>query len=140
SPSGQLKAYFSLTEQGEPTYRLEYKGMEVIKPSKLGLELTGNTRKVEFSGEGEPNTQQEVHSLYDGFRVVDRQRSTFDETWQPVWGETKNIRSHYNELALTLEQAGSARRLVIRFRLFDDGLGFRYEFPEQPNLTYLVIK
>ncbi|GGG90334.1 glucan 1,4-alpha-glucosidase SusB [Parapedobacter pyrenivorans] len=139
SPSGQLKAHFALTDNGEPTYRLEFKGREVIKPSKLGLELTGNTQKVEFSAEGEQNNRQEVHSLYDQFKVVDLQRSAFDETWQPVWGETKDIRSHYNELALTLEQNHTARRLVIRFRLFDDGLGFRYEFPEQRNLTYLVI-
>ncbi|HWL00419.1 MAG TPA: glycoside hydrolase family 97 protein [Parapedobacter sp.] len=139
SPAGHLKAYFSLSDQGEPTYRLEYKGQAVIKPSRLGLELTGNTQKVEFSGEGEPGGGQDIHSLHDGFRVVDHQRSAFGETWQPVWGETKTIRNQYNELAITLEQADTERRLVIRFRLFDDGLGFRYEFPAQRNLTYLVI-
>lgn len=140
SPSGQFKLYFSLTGQGVPTYKLDYKGKAVVKPSTLGLELTGNTQKVEFAGEGESRKDNPVHSLYDQFKITDQKQSTFDETWQPVWGETKDIRNHYNELAVTLEQEGSGRVMLVRFRLFDDGLGFRYEFPEQKNMTYMVIK
>lgn len=140
SPSSQLKLIFSLTENGSPLYQLNYKGKPVVKPSKLGLELTGNTQKVEFSGEGESKKVQSLHSLHDRFKIVDQEHITFDEIWQPVWGQTNDIRNHYNELAVTLEQEGSDRQLIIRFRLFDDGLGFRYEFPEQRNMPYLVIK
>ena len=82
----------------------------------------------------EKEVKSQKNSLYDGFTVSDTQTSTFDETWQPVWGEEKSIRNHYNELAVTLHQADKDRSILIRFRLFDDGLGFRYEFPEQKNL------
>ena len=78
--------------------------------------------------------------LMSGFSVAGEQISTFDETWQPVWGEVKNIRNHYNELELTLKQAETGRTMIIRFRLFNDGLGFRYEFPQQSELNYFVIK
>ena len=78
--------------------------------------------------------------MFDGFSVSDTQTSTFDETWHPVWGETKDIRNHYNELAVTLDQKSTDRHIIIRFRLFDDGLGFRYEFPQQKNLVYFTIK
>ncbi|NGM63031.1 glycoside hydrolase family 97 protein [Sphingobacterium sp. SGG-5] len=140
SPSGTFRLTFSLTEKGEPTYRLDYKNKSVIKPSALGLELTGNMQKVEFAGEGESTKERPVHSLYDNFTLIDQKRTTFDETWHPVWGETKDIRNYYNELLLTLQQSGSERLMRIRFRLFDDGLGFRYEFPEQKNMTYMVIQ
>ncbi len=142
SPDGKLLMKFHLQNGGLPTYQLDYKGKQVIKPSKLGLELVGNTTKVEFGAEmdiksdnADPQT-----SLYDNFVIVDTQTSTFDETWQPVWGEIKDIRNHYNELAVTLNQKGTDRQMIIRFRLFDDGLGFRYEFPQQQNLIYFVIK
>ena len=75
-----------------------------------------------------------------GFTIEKSETSTFDETWQPVWGEEKEIRNHYNELAVTLDQKAQERDILIRFRLFDDGLGFRYEFPLQKNLNYFVIK
>ena len=140
SPSGTFRLTFSLTEKGEPTYRLDYKNKSVIKPSALGLELTGNMQKVEFAGEGESTKERPVHSLFDKFTLIDQKRTTFDETWHPVWGETKDIRNYYNELLLTLQQSGSERLMRIRFRLFDDGLGFRYEFPEQKNMTYMVIQ
>lgn len=140
SPSGELELTFSLTDEGTPAYRLDYKNKPVVKTSKLGLELTGNTQKVEFTGEGKSQKESPVHSLHDNFTLIDQQRVTFDETWYPVWGETKDIRNHYNELAVTLQQTGSGRLMRIRFRLFDDGLGFRYEFPEQKNMTYMVIK
>lgn len=122
SPNGLLKLNFSVNAQGEPTYELSYKGKEVVKPSKLGLELKNDP------------------GLMNGFTQTDARTSTFDETWKPVWGEVASIRNYYNELAVTLEQAAHKRSIVLRFRLYDDGLGFRYEFPQQKNLNYFVIK
>ncbi|MBP1612600.1 MAG: alpha-glucosidase [Bacteroidetes bacterium] len=122
SPNGLLKLNFSLSPKGEPTYELSYKNKVVIKPSKLGLELKNES------------------GLMNGFVLTDAKTSTFDETWTPVWGEVKQIRNHYNELAVTLNQKAQSRDIVVRFRLFDEGLGFRYEFPSQKNLNYFVIK
>lgn len=122
SPNGQIKLTFSVSAQGEPVYELSYKDKVVIKPSKLGLELKDDP------------------GLMSGFAIADVKTSTFDETWEPVWGEVKQIRNHYNEMAVTLKQAAQNRHIVIRFRVFDDGLGFRYEFPLQKNLNYFVIK
>lgn len=142
SPNGNLSMTFSVGEGGTPTYKLDYKGKEVIKPSKLGLELVGNTTKIEFGAEMDIKSENKdpKTSLYDNFDLVNSKEISFDQTWQPVWGETKNIRNHYNELAVSLNQKGTDRLMVIRFRLFDDGLGFRYEFPQQKNLIYFVIK
>lgn len=123
SPSGNLIMKFSLQDGGIPSYELSYKGKKVINLSKLGLESFGDKP-----------------SFYDNFTVVNSANSTFDETWQPVWGEAKNIRNHYNELEVTLSQKETERIMVLRFRLFDDGLGFRYEFPTQKNLTYFAVK
>lgn len=78
--------------------------------------------------------------LMGGFACIDAKTSTFDETWEPVWGEVKSIRNHYNEMAVTLNQKAQNRNIIIRFRLYNDGLGFRYEFPQQENLNYFVIK
>jgi glucan 1,4-alpha-glucosidase len=122
SPNGNLALTFTLQAGGVPTYALTYKGRPVILPSKLGLELKKD----------EP--------LTGGFSLTNAKTSSFDETWQPVWGEMKNIRNHYNELAVTLAQANTGRSLIVKFRVFDDGLGFRYEFPKQDKLTYFVIK
>ena len=122
SPNGQLEMNFSLTEKGEPVYDLTYKGKAVIKPSKLGLEL------------------KEAPALMDGFKQIAQAETSFDETWNPVWGEESAIRNHYNELLVTLRQEAHDRNIQIRFRLFNDGLGFRYEFPLQKNLNYFVIK
>ena len=122
SPNGQLQLNFSVNAQGEPVYELSYKGKPVINPSKLGLELKNDP------------------GLMNGFTLADAKTSTFDETWEPVWGEVKQIRNHYNELAVTLNQKAQDRNIIIRFRLFDDGMGFRYEFPLQKNLNYFVIK
>lgn len=142
SPDGTLDLHFSITEKGEPTYKLTYKGKEVLKPSKLGLELTGNVAKIEFNMDQDITSKNKdpKMSLYDGFVLAGVQTATFDETWQPVWGETKDIRNHYNELIVTLNQPKTNRQMIIRFRLFDDGLGFRYEFPIQKNLSYFTIK
>ena len=122
SPNGQLQLNFSVNDQGEPVYALFYKGKAVINPSKLGLELKNDP------------------GLMNGFTLADVKTVTLDETWEPVWGEVKKIRNHYNELAVTLNQKAQDRNMIIRFRLFDDGLGFRYEFPLQKNLNYFVIK
>ena len=122
SPNGLLRLVFTVNGQGEPVYELYYKEKVVIKPSKLGLELKDDP------------------GLMAGFTLGEVKNSTFDETWQPVWGEEKEIRNHYNEMAVTLNQKAQERNMVIRFRLFDDGLGFRYEFPLQKNLNYFVIK
>jgi alpha-glucosidase len=144
SPDGNLKMNFSVLSDGSPVYSLSYKGKEVIKPSKLGLELTPEAPSREFNDffpEGNPSeTKDKNTNLYNGFKVINSQTNSFDETWHPVWGETKDIRNHYNELSVTLEQAATNRQIAIRFRLFDDGLGFRYEFPQQKNLNYFIIK
>jgi glucan 1,4-alpha-glucosidase len=123
SPNKNFTLRFSLQAGGVPTYSLTYKGKEVIRPSRLGLEL-----------------KKDKKSLLNDFTVADTKTSSFDETWKPVWGEVSQIRNHFNELAVTLNQNETNRQLIIRFRLFDDGLGFRYEFPSQKNLTYFVIK
>lgn len=123
SPNGNFLADFSLTSNGTPTYRLSYKGKEVIKPSTLGLALKNDS-----------------FSLVNGFVISDSARNTVNSSWTPVWGEVKSITNNYNELAVTLDQPGAKRKIVIRFRAFDDGLGFRYEFPAQENLVYFVIK
>ncbi len=138
SPNGQLKMEFSL-EKGRPTYTLEYKGKTVIAPSHLGIELKGEAQRRDFN-DFEKTNEGSIRSLTNGFTLKDSVRSTFDETWQTVWGEEAEIRNHYNELAVTLFQPTTERTMVVRFRLFDDGLGFRYEFPQQKNLTYFVIK
>ncbi|MFK8281014.1 glycoside hydrolase family 97 protein [Capnocytophaga cynodegmi] len=138
SPDGNLLLNFSV-QGGKPQYSLNYKGKEVIKPSFLGLELKGEN-KMEFGTEINRNDNNAENSLYDNFKLVSSNTSTFDETWEPVWGEEKQIRNHYNELEVSLLQEVTDRKLIIRFRLFNDGLGFRYEFPEQKNLIYFVIK
>jgi len=121
SPNGRLVMHFEVDGMGCPVYTLSYKGKPVIKRSRLGLEAEG-------------------FSLREGFQLQKAETATFDETWKPVWGEVSSIRNHYNELAVTLHQPKEDRTIRIRFRLYDDGLGFRYEFPEQKNLVYFVIK
>ncbi|MDO7171730.1 glycoside hydrolase family 97 protein [Mariniflexile sp. AS56] len=123
SPNGSLSMQFSLENDGTPAYKLSYKNKAVIKQSHLGLELKDDEK-----------------SLLNDFKISNSKTASFDETWQPVWGEVKTIRNHYNELAVTLTQNETDRILVIRFRMFNEGLGFRYEFPAQKNLVYFVIK
>ncbi len=128
SPNGNVAVEFDVVD-GIPYYNVEYKGQPIINPSRLGLELISD------------------YSLIDNFDVISVNRSSFDETWTPVWGETSTIRNNYNEMEVKLQQTipGKAdneahRLLTIRFRVYDDGVGFRYEFPEQDNLTYFTIK
>jgi hypothetical protein len=141
SPDKNFTLNFSLLNDGSPSYSLTYKNRTVIKPSKLGLELKSN--RVTFVAPDineKKQTSDPSTSLYNNFEIKAVNHSAFDETWTPVWGEVKMIRNHYNEMEVTLDQKGTNRRMIIRFRLFDDGLGFRYEFPEQKNLIYFVIK
>lgn len=122
SPDGNLKLTFSLTTNGQPAYQLTYKDKPVVATSTLGLQLVGG------------------NDLMSGFIQTDCRRTSFDETWQPVWGEESEIRNHYNEMAVTLNQRATDRTMILRFRLYDDGLGFRYEFPQQKKLVYFVVK
>lgn len=130
SPNGNVSVKFSL-DNGRPVYEVSYKKRAVVKPSYLGLELA----KTKHASKGMEET-----SLMDGFVVAKTDTSTFDETWKPVWGETATIRNPYNELAVTLNQPATKRNIVIRFRVYDDGMGLRYEFPQQEELNYFVIK
>lgn len=144
SPDGNLELRFAITAAGTPTYSLNYGGNAVILPSELGYEIRGKRLKGTFE-EKSGKFYAGPESLHDGFKVTDVKRDSLDETWEPVWGEESHIRNHYNELAVTLEQGpvnknGPKAVMVIRFRLYDDGLGFRYEFPEQKRLKYFVIK
>lgn len=125
SPDGRLQLSFDLTADGTPTYKMDYNNKPVIATSRLGLELKNQK------------------SLLDGFKMERVSRSSFDETWQPVWGEQSSIRNHYNEMAVCLSQPddnGHLRKMIVRFRLYDDGVGFRYEWPAQDNFTYFTIK
>ena len=144
SPDGNLVMNFSLNEAGAPVYELYFKNKVVIKPSTLGLELKKEdaNKKTDFEWTARKDHDQldSKTNLMTGFTVANTQTATFDETWTPVWGEEKEIRNHYNELTVTLNQAANDRQMVIRFRLFNDGLGFRYEFPQQKNLNYFIIK
>ncbi|OUN73183.1 alpha-glucosidase [Barnesiella sp. An55] len=144
SPDGNLVMNFSLTTNGAPAYDLYYKGKPVIKTSTLGLELKQEDPNAQtdfqLSGPKKIEGLEAKANLMNGFTIAHTQTSSFDETWSPVWGEESQIRNHYNELAVTLDQAQNKRQIVIRFRLFDDGLGFRYEFPQQKELNYFVIK
>ncbi|WP_291047713.1 MULTISPECIES: glycoside hydrolase family 97 protein [unclassified Empedobacter] len=139
SPNGNFKLDFSLSKDGKPTYQLKYKGKDVIKPSTLGFEFKANNQ-MSFEWENQVGDKNAFTNFVSGFQIVDTKTSTFDETWTPVWGEVAKIRNNFNELAVTVSQPKTDRQMVIRFRLFDDGLGFRYEFPEQKNLKYFVIK
>ena len=144
SPNGNFKMKFSLDAQGRPTYYLKYKGRDIIKPSHLGLELKqedpNKAQDFEFKTRADASKLAQKANLMTGFVETDHTTATFDETWQPVWGEESSIRNHYNELCVTLSQPKNEREIKIRFRMFDDGLGFRYEFPAQKNLTYFTIK
>ena len=131
SPNGNVVVSFSLSPSGQPTYEMTYKGKTVVKPSHLGLELA----KDKHASKGLQET-----NLMDGFKETASKTTTFDETWKPVWGETSTIRNHYNELEVDLNQPSSSRNIIIRFRVYDEGMGLRYEFPQQEALNYFLIK
>ena len=121
SPNGEVKLSFSLDES-VPTYHVTFRGQNIILPSRLGYELLNSD------------------NLLDGFTLMAEETATFDETWQPVWGETHDIRNHYNELLVKLEQKQTERLMNIRFRVYDDGVGLRYEFPQEGRLNYFIVK
>ena len=143
SPNGSLEMTFKLSDDGTPSYSLKYEGRYVVLDSKLGYVLRGDAYG---------NTPENyMHKKYDsvdfssGFTLAGESSLSFDETWSPVWGEESHIRNHYNELAITLEKKNFKGKedadvqMIVRFRLYDDGLGFRYEFPAQQNLKYFTV-
>ena len=122
SPDGSVMLSFSLKSDGTPSYKVSYKNKPVINESTLGFTL------------------KKAEPLTNNFKVVDTKKSTFKETWKPVWGEESEILNHYNELLVSLEQNNTNRKMNIRFRVYNEGVGFRYEFPSQKELTYFVVE
>ena len=131
SPNGNVVVSFSLVDNGVPTYQVSYKGKPVIKQSRLGLELTPSHND---------GIKPEDTNLMNGFKVTNTETSSFKEVWKPVWGETSSILNHYNEMAVSLTQEHPNRTIIVRFRVYNDGMGLRYEFPRQSNLGYFIIK
>lgn len=142
SPDGELTMNFIL-EGGVPKYSLKHKDTEVVLPSRLGFDMRGTVKAEQLNFEGSNVTKSDVKPGFNfdrDFELVGTATDSFEEDWTPVWGEESTIHSHYNELLVKLKQKDSKRLLNIRFRLFDDGLGFRYEFPQDQDLVYFVIK
>lgn len=121
SPNGKIKVTFDIKD-GKMIYSLSYQSRLVILPSQLGIEFLN------------------WPSMMEGFEMGETRHTTFDETWQPVWGEVANIRNHYNEMAVTVNQPATKRHIIIRFRVYDEGIGLRYELPRQPGLDNVKIK
>ena len=122
SPNKEISVAFSLHENGAPTYQIEYKGMPVVLQSTMGFELVDDT------------------NLLNDFRLLDTTYDSKNELWNPVWGEEREIRNHYNEMLVLLEQEVTNRKMNIRFRVFDEGVGFRYEFPQQADFGHFIIQ
>ena len=132
-----------LLQDGVPMYTLSHKGEAVVLPSRLGFELRGTIKAedVNITPSGITKTDRKPSYMFDrNFELIGSGTDTFDETWEPVWGEESKIRNHYNELLVQLRQKDSGRLVNLRFRLYDDGLGFRYEFPAGQELNYFTIK
>jgi len=121
SPSKNISVDFSMTSQGEPTYQVTYKDKEVIKSSKLGISLKDGV------------------SLTKNFAIENSEISTFDENWTPVLGEESSIRNHYNQMIFHLKQNATNKKLDIVFKVYDEGVAFRYEFPMEKSVNYFVI-
>lgn len=143
SPDGKMELSFSL-DNGRPTYRFSVDGKTVVAPSHLGYQLKkeNGEKSTDFDWKPSRATDKEASrkaDFFSDFTLEKFENNSFDETWKPVWGEESSIRNHYNELLVQLKQTKNNRFLNIRFRLFDDGLGFRYEFPDQKDLTYFVV-
>lgn len=139
SPDGELVLSFDLLKGGVPSYSVDFKGKQVVAPSRLGLTLDYESGRNDFTKAAAKATGDALQ-LSRGFEVTATETASFDETWKPVWGEESEIRNNYNELAVKLTQPEFDRFMVVRFRVYDDGVGFRYEFPAQPNLNYFTIK
>ncbi len=144
SPGGNMEMTFHLTAEGTPQYTLNYGDQKVVLPSSLGFEFRGvlKAQKLIYNADGtiSKEDREPGYQFYEGFAVESVETAAFDETWEPVWGEEAQIRNNYNELLVNLVQTATEKKMSIRFRLYDDGLGFRYEFPYQKNLSYFVIK
>lgn len=144
SPNGNVNAQFSLNRNGEPSYSVDYNGTKVILPSGLGFEMRGVLKSTEIGfengGKATKTDLEPCFSLTEGFEVADMETSSFDETWTPVWGEESSIRNNYNEYLFSLVQSSQNNKMNIRFRVFDDGVAFRYEFPGNQAHGYMVIK
>ena len=144
SPDNVLEMTFQLNSEGTPQYSLNYNGQKVVLPSDLGFEFRGvlKAQQLVYNEDGTITKvdRKPPEQFYKGFVVESVDTSSFDQVWKPVWGEEAEIRNHYNELLVNLVQTSTDRKMSVRFRLYDDGLGFRYEFPYQKNLTYFVIK
>ncbi|MGM9762637.1 MAG: glycoside hydrolase family 97 protein [Candidatus Cryptobacteroides sp.] len=143
SPDGRLNASFYLAEDGTPMYSLNFDEKKVILPSALGFELRGTLKAEEIVFDGDKVSKKDrkpANSLHDGFEVLNVSKDSFDETWTPVWGEEDHIRNNYNEMLVDMVQGVTGRKMSVRFRLYNDGLGFRYEFPGEQSLNYFVIK
>ena len=125
SPNGQIKVNFTL-DGTVPIYSVTYQGKTIIKPSRLGYQLAKGGK--------------DGKDLLSDFSVINEKTSTFDETWTPVWGENKSIRNHYNDMLVELKQNSTDSYMNVRFRVYDDGVGLRYEFPQKGNLNYFTIK
>ena len=143
SPDGKMELSFSL-DNGRPTYTFSVDGKTVVAPSHLGYQLKkeNGEKSTDFDWKPSRATDKEASrkaDFFSDFTLEKFENNSFDETWKPVWGEESSIRNHYNELFVQLKQTKNNRFLNIRFRLFDDGLGFRYEFPDPKNLTYFVV-
>ena len=140
SPSLNLTAYFDVQE-GRPVYWLLHKGDTVIRPSYLGLTIRGEKGRTDFNDFGtKERPTEEVNGLLSGFVMTGSERFIHDSWWEPVWGEERRIHDSYHEMLITLTQPAKERYIQIQFRLYDDGLGFRYIFPQQKNLNYFVIE
>ena len=143
SPDGKMELSFAL-DNGRPTYTFRVDGKTVVAPSHLGYQLKkeNGEKSTDFDWKPSRATDKEASrkaDFFSDFTLEKFENNSFDETWKPVWGEESSIRNHYNELLVQLKQTKNNRFLNIRFRLFDDGLGFRYEFPDQKDLTYFVV-
>lgn len=137
SPDGNLELRFAIAEGGVPTYSLSYKDREVVRPSALGFEFVEDAYAT--FGDFNSKREKQVFPMNRGFVSLGSEQSSFDETWTPVWGENAEIRNNYNEMLVRLRRDDRGYLMNIRFRLYDDGMGLRYEFPEQQDLTYFVI-
>lgn len=143
SPDGNLTMEFFMDGNGAPSYSLAYCNTPVLERSGLGFELRGTVKYqgLEYHGSKiEKPDEVPPYMFNSGFEVVNVSESSFDETWSPVWGEESQIRNNYNEKLICLRHTATGKLMNIRFRLFDDGLGFRYEFPAQEAMVHFVVK
>lgn len=142
SPDKNLEMRFSMSDNGTPYYSLDYKGKHIVLDSRLGFLLRGDLNVSEVKVQGDKIDKVDKHpqiDFYRDFEVADMKTDSQDYTWAPVWGEEESIRCHYNELTVNLKHKPTGRDMAIRFRLFNDGLGFRYEFGPMAWPEYFII-